>query len=360
MHVVHVLWDGRIGGAERFNASLAAEFRRVGVDAPVLFVGRSQPLAMQLDQLGVPYAALGRPTGSAILRSPRRFARLARAGGADAAILVQVGYLGVALRLGGYGGRIVGVEHGALLIRQHLPRRLLRLLDRSAALPAYDAEIAISSFMAEMVRGTTHVRRLAVIPHGINSVVSAPSARNGDAVLRVGHVSRLVPGKGADVVVRAVAEMRRQGNTGIRLDIAGEGPERPRLEALVLSLGLRDQVRFVGWVEDVPSFWADQDVATALGDEFVESFGLAALEAMACGKPLIVSRLGALPELVQEGATGYTVEPGDNRAIAMMFRRYADDPSLCREHGRFALERARSRFSLERCARDYLDLLRRL
>lgn len=361
MRVVHVLWDGGIGGAERLNASLAAELRRIGVEATVLFVGTSQPLSTQLDQLRVPYVALDLPRGAAVLRRPHRFARIAREAGADAAILVYVGYLGLALRVGGYTGDIVGVEHGALLVRHHAVRRLLRFLDRAAAIPAYDAEVAISDFMAARIRRTAHIRPLVEIRHGIKTVASSGSIRDRGEILRVGHVSRLVPGKGADVAIRALAALlERRKDAPIRLDIAGEGPERIRLETLVRSLGLRGRVRFAGLIEDAASFWSDKDVAVALGDHFVESFGLAALEAMACGKPLIVSRLGALPELVDESVTGHIVKPGDAQAVASLLERYVDDPLLHVAHGQAALQRVAEHFGLERCARDYLGLLARL
>jgi Glycosyltransferase Family 4 len=145
MRVVQVLWTGNIGGAERLNAALAAELRRQGVDARIPFVCPPGALRAELDRDRVPYESLNLPTGSAVLRCPRRFGQLAGRLGADAAILVAVGYLGLALRIGGYVGKIVGVEHGTIFADQR-HRRVLRPLERITALPRYDAEVAISHF----------------------------------------------------------------------------------------------------------------------------------------------------------------------------------------------------------------------
>lgn len=361
MRIVHVLWAGGIGGAERLNVSLAAEFRRRGVDARVLLIGDAGPMGAQLDLEQVPYEALGFPRGSAVLRCPRRFARLATELGADAAILVYVGYLGVALRAGGYRGKILGVEHGALNVRQRPARAMLRLLDRAVASFIYDAEVAVSRFQASQIRRTVHARRLVLIPHGVRIPSSAALARPAqDGLLRIGHLSRLVSGKGADVAIRALAELRQdRPDVAVTLEIAGDGPERASLEALTVGARLSDRVRFVGMVGDVDSFWADKDLAVALGDH-VESFGMSALEAMACGKALVASSLGALPELIREGTTGFTANPHDPDDVLRVLRFYLDDPSLSAVHGEAALQLVAEQFSLERCAGRYLELVARL
>jgi glycosyltransferase involved in cell wall biosynthesis len=361
VRVVQVLWTGGIGGAERFTARLAQQFRRTGIDAQVLFIAHAAPLARDLERYGVPYDSLGLARGSDVVRCPRSFARLATRLGKDVALLDHVGYEGVALRLGGYRGAVIGVEHGALNVRHPPYKRLLWFLDRVAAVPFYDAEVAVSRFQASIVRRTVHPRPLLLIPHGIQVPSFNGSAiGKGDARWRIGHLSRLVPGKGADRAIRALGELHnRRPSLDAVLEIGGDGEQRPYLAALVKELGLADRVAFRGFVEDPVAFWENKDVAVALGDDFVESFGISALEAMASGKPLITSHVGALPELVDDGVTGHVVDPTDTDNVAQILLRYLTDDDLRLSHGRAGRRRAAERFSIERCASSYLRLFDR-
>src|SRR5271163_1086924 len=100
--VAIVLFSGQLGGEETFSASLAAALRRSGVRATVVLIDGSGPLSQRLDSLGVPYAVYGAKRGRDVAYRPRRFAKLVKECGPDAAILGWPGYLAGALRLGGY------------------------------------------------------------------------------------------------------------------------------------------------------------------------------------------------------------------------------------------------------------------
>jgi len=93
---------------------------------------------------------------------------------------------------------------------------------------------------------------------------------------------------------------------------------------------------------------------------FVESFGMAALEAAACGIPVIATRSGALPEVVSDGVTGTLVDPGDVTALGDAIVAYATEPHLRAQHGAAGHEWARERFNIAQCARAYLDLFAEL
>src|SRR6185436_12923154 len=90
---------------------------------------------------------------------------------------------------------------------------------------------------------------------------------------------------------------------------------------------------------------------------WVESFGMVAAEAMACGKPVLASRQGGLPELVLDGSTGYLFEPGNHDQLASLLTRYAGHPALRRDHGRAAMEHSRTRFDISRSAGEIEELL---
>jgi glycosyltransferase involved in cell wall biosynthesis len=148
---------------------------------------------------------------------------------------------------------------------------------------------------------------------------------------------------------------------GARLRIAGDGPERPRLERLADELGLREGVEFLGWIRDatdVAAFWQACDLGVAAPNDWVESFGLTVVEAMACGTPVIVTRGGALPETIVDGETGFVVEPRDRRGLAAALGAYLEDPTLVAEHGAAARAWCERRFDIDRCAEAYAGLFR--
>lgn len=364
MRVALVVWDGLIGGAERLSVSLAGEFRRRGVDATVVFVGAEDQLRSQLAAEGVPSVHLEFRRGAEVLRHPRHFARAIATIEADVAILSSFGFLGTALRAGGYRGAIIGVEHGALATltysASNLRGRLARLklkIDRATGLPAYDAEVAVSSFMEALaLKSPLRCRRLVRIANGI--ALPAPSPLlpdSGARPLRVGYAGRLVPGKGVDVAIRACALLAHNG-VPVTLHIAGDGPDRDRLSELAIGLRISHIATFEGWVSDIHGFWANCDLAVAPNDTLAESFCLAATEAMAAGRPVVVSDIGALPELILGGTGGILVAPGDVTSLAQAIGTYASDRERLAVDGAAARTQVESRYSLPRCADAYLAL----
>ena len=148
---------------------------------------------------------------------------------------------------------------------------------------------------------------------------------------------------------------------GARLRIAGDGPERSRLERLAEQLGIRDSVEFVGWIRDesgVAAFWSACDVAVAAPNDWIEAFGLTAVEAMACGVPVVATRGGALPETVVHERTGFLVDPRDTKGLAAALLAYFDDASLVAAHGEAARDWCEQRFDIQRCADVYARLFR--
>jgi glycosyltransferase involved in cell wall biosynthesis len=167
-------------------------------------------------------------------------------------------------------------------------------------------------------------------------------------------MGRLVSGKGADHLIQAVA--RARGSRPVRLLVAGDGPDRPRLAALANEHGVEGDVEFLGVVDDVPAFWVGCDVAVVPSAELHEAFSMVTLEAMACGKPVVATRSGAIPELVSDGETGRLVDRGDVGALAEAMVAYAEDPGTRVAHGAAARRRASERFHIEDSARAYLAI----
>ena len=356
LRLVFVIWSGGIGGAETFVAALAGVLRASGVDARVVVVARAEPLAVRLREGAVPFEELGFKRGRAALWHARRFARTIEAAGPDGAILVAGGFLAHGLRLGGYRGRIVAVEHGALL-QTHAAHRRSRLVDRFDRLlgaRSVDVHVAVSDFLRLRMCGRG--RPVITIPNGVDLDVYRPSpAPTGDTFV-IGCMSRLMPGKGVeDVLVAAQPAVSR----GARLRVAGDGPMRSDLAQLAAELGIREGVEFVGLVRDaaeVAAFWRTCDVAITAPNDWVESFGLVAVEAMACGRPVVATNGGALAETVVHRRTGSLADPRDTDALARALVGYMDDRSLLAAHGAAARAWCEERFDIRRCAAEYAGL----
>ena len=151
-------------------------------------------------------------------------------------------------------------------------------------------------------------------------------------------VGRLVDYKGHDVVLRAIALARRT-LPDIEYVIVGDGPSRASLESLAAELDLAGCVRFAGRVGDVRPYLRDCAVfvlpsRTTRTPYQVEGFGIAFAEASASGRPVIGGRSGGVPEAVQEGVTGFLVDPKDPVEVARRIVQLLEDPDLAARLGR--------------------------
>jgi sugar transferase (PEP-CTERM/EpsH1 system associated) len=218
----------------------------------------------------------------------------------------------------------------------------------------------LARWLVEQVR--VPARKVRTIYNGVDIERYAPgeraSARHAlglplDCTL-VGTVSRLDPVKDQVSLIRAFAQAANKGKTV--LVIAGDGPSRRQLEALVNELGLGDRVRLLGERGDVPLILRALDVfvLSSIG----EGTSNAILEAMATGLPVIATRVGGNVELVQDGLTGRLVEARRPEALATALTAYFHDPALARAHGAAGHERAAGEFGLERMLAGYTALYR--
>jgi glycosyltransferase involved in cell wall biosynthesis len=331
--------------------------RDLGAEVSVLFVAHSEPLNGRLDAAGVPYASLGLDRGRQVTYHPRTLATSLRELGPDGALLPRGGFLAAALRGGGYRGRLVAVAHDVLLgLGLATSReRLMRGLDRAAGFWANDIDVAVSDFVLSHMQHQIRTGRLVRIYNGVDldTYSEQPGTRDEHAIT-IGCAGRLVKGKGIDVLLRAFgAAMAREG---LQLRIAGDGPTRPRLQALAQELGVNEAVEFMGSILDMPSFWRACDVAVQPTDALVESFGMSAVEAMACARPVVATANGALPELVQDGVTGSVVPRGDVDALAHALSTLTQDAERRRAAGAAARVRCEQLFDLRACAASYLEL----
>jgi D-inositol-3-phosphate glycosyltransferase len=213
--------------------------------------------------------------------------------------------------------------------------------------------------VAELVALGVSADRIDVVPCGVDVDHFTPATRApAHAVPRILTVSRLVPRKGVDTVVRALGRLAGRPGPVPELVVAG-GPtaatlddddEVARLRAIAAAEGVADRVHFVGRVApaEMPGLMRSADVVACL--PAYEPFGLVPLEAMACGRPVVAARVGGLADTVVDGHTGLHVPPGDADAAARAIGALLADPARAARLGRAGRARAQARYGWDRIA----------
>ena len=221
-----------------------------------------------------------------------------------------------------------------------------------------DGVTAISQYLRERtVREFEVKNHIEVIYNFVNCDVYCRSqnfaeerkeyAPNGERILM--HVSNFRPVKRVTDVIEIFDRVRKQ--LPAKLLLMGDGPERSPAEWLAVKKGIHDDVIFLGKREQVYEKLAIADVLLLPSE--LESFGLVALEAMACEVPVVVSRVGGLPEVVTHGVEGYLVEPRNVNEMARCALEVLQDDNKRREMGRRARETAITRFSASKIIPQY-------
>jgi glycosyltransferase involved in cell wall biosynthesis len=243
---------------------------------------------------------------------------------------------------------LVSTFYGAELRWVKGSLRALKWLVRWAARRS-DRVVAISTYTAAELREIADVP-IEVIPYTTSLPEPPPAPKAVGGPPTVLFVGRLVERKGVPYLIEAISLLR---DASIRLVIVGDGPERPKLEAAARRLGIADRVEFRG---KIPA--AELQAAYARATAFVlpsvfdargdtEGLGVVALEAMNYGTPVVASRIGGIPDVVEDGVTGLLVPPGDAAALAAALRRLLDEPDLARKLGEAGRRRLREQFSWE-------------
>ncbi|NND84275.1 MAG: glycosyltransferase, partial [Acidimicrobiia bacterium] len=205
--------------------------------------------------------------------------------------------------------------------------------------------------------------RIEVIPNfididawrpGLEPCHRATLAPGGEKIVM--HVSNFRGVKRVADVVEIFA--RLSARVDARLVMVGDGPDRPRAERRAAALGIREKVMFLGKHQSVQELVACADLFLLPSE--TESFGLAALEAMACGVPVVASRTGGLPEVITEGESGFLREVGDVDAMADAGVRILTDDALRERISTQARAAAVDRFSAEAVVPRYEEYYQRV
>lgn len=229
---------------------------------------------------------------------------------------------------------------------------------------ASDSVTAVSDWLRdETLRVFEPEAEIEVIPNFVDTARFRPCERGGcrselvpPGARVLSHVSNFRPVKRVLDVIGILAGVAAHAD--VHLLLAGDGPDRPEAQMRAQELGVAPRVHFLGEQEGVEYILQSSDVFLLPSEH--ESFGLAALEAMACGVPVVGTRAGGLPEVVADGVAGRLVEVGDvEGATAAVLSLLADEPGRCAMGARGRAEAAR-RFGAEAVVGRYLELYERV
>lgn len=362
-HVAHVIGTLGIGGAERqlVNYLLAAdrtEFRHTAV-----CLTREGPLAAAVRDAGVPVAVLPLRTRAIARDLPRLAAWMRRH-----EVAVVHAHMHYAALWGRLGAMIAGVpvrvvtEHGRELWKNRLQVGLDRWLARCTC-----RHIAVSEdgLRLRIAREKVAPDRIVLIPNGVD----IPSLADGVAGRRrvraelgladrqpvVGTVGRVVPPKGYEHLLAALGTLRARFPS-VRWLLVGDGPDLPGLLAAAERAGMRDALLAVGFRSDITDLLAAMDVFVM--SSLREGLPVALLEAMASGRPIVVTDVGGMPDAIAHGRNGLVVPPADPAALAGAIGGLLADPGVAAQLAAAARATAEERYSIASVARRIEDVYR--
>ena len=172
----------------------------------------------------------------------------------------------------------------------------------------------------------------------------------------IGTVCRLVePKKGLTYLLEAVAQLEQEAKKPVcQVLLVGEGPAEPHLRSLSEQLGISSRVAFVGVRRDIPEVLALMNLFVL--PSLYEGFGIAILEAMAAGRPVVATTVGGIPEFVMNGETGILVEPGDAAALARAIQTILTNPEGARQMGLRGKRHVQENFAIATVVRRHEEV----
>jgi glycosyltransferase involved in cell wall biosynthesis len=237
----------------------------------------------------------------------------------------------------------------ALGIYNHLDRLALKKFSALAAVSDEVAQRLLDSGVpAEKIKIIANGIDVQAFEHG--QPLPALSCV-GEKV--VGMVARLDLQKGFEYLLRAVRELCNTMN-GFKVVIVGEGPDRPAIEAMVQEYGLQSSVILAGQQSDMPGVYAAMDIFVL--PSLNEGLPMTILEAMAASKPVVATRVGAIPKVINDGENGLLINPRNSEALRNALASLLSDPDKCRRMGERAHDWVSRNYTSEAMAIKYRQL----
>jgi len=247
----------------------------------------------------------------------------------------------------------------------HVDRNWLNPLIERRVIEACDLVITVSGFSRRQLAEELNVdvSHVAVVYNGISRSLK-PQARDRalaeklrlDGCKVLLFLGGLKPRKNLPFLLEVFSNVAAKLGDEVRLIIAGSGSEEKGLRRKAKDLDIADKIIFTGYVPE-----ADKAKLYNLADVYVhssslEGFGMTAGEAMACGKPVVATAVGSLPEVIVDGETGFLVPLGDRRRFAERIMALLQNESMARQFGEASRRRVEASFRWETVARRLVDL----
>ena len=352
--VLHVVVAGELGGAERMLVDLARRPDQTGAEHAVALRTPSDALRRTLRDAGLRVHDRGHRREGPLpflwsTLGPRDVAWIRSVVEAEGARIVH---------LHTFASQVVGTR-AALLAGARVLRteHSTRVYDDPSCWPfsrwslaRADASVAISEHVRRvaLARAPWAASKMRVVPNGVDTERFVPRDDPKADVFTFVLVGRLEPRKGVDLAIEALAAV-----PDARIDVVGEGQARASLSARARALGLTDRVRFHGHVADTRPLLARAHAA--LCSSRSEGLGIALLEAMSAGLPVVGFSVGGVPEFVQDGRTGVLCSAGDVSALAAAMRQAIAASDRLAAMGAAARNIVCERFSVDTMCAGYAE-----
>jgi glycosyltransferase involved in cell wall biosynthesis len=351
--ILYIHGVAQIGGAERELLTWLKFLDRERFQPYVVCPGDG-PLATELENLQVPHASVSLPAWRKLFHVFWRpvaiiqLIRVIRRWRIDVLHVNDYWWAPVGIIAGWLTGRPCFVH-----VRQEIePRKVSQYwLNKGSVI------VPVSQSIGNVIRSAgVHQENIRVLLSGIplkvgksfsplTETLTILKKEKGQPV--IGTVANLFPRKGLEYLIEAVGHLKKSF-PHIFLVIVGTGDDEyeRQLRTQVAHLDLTDHVLFAGFQDQPECFIAQFDVFVL--PSLLEGLGIVLLEAMALGKPIVASRVGGIPEVVQHGKTGLLVKPADVEALCHGLLTLCHDPATCRQMGEEAKKRVVEYFSVER------------
>jgi sugar transferase (PEP-CTERM/EpsH1 system associated) len=363
--IAHVVYRFDIGGLENGVVNLINRLPADRYRHAVVALTEITEFRRRIERDDVQFVQLHKPPGHGVWQTRRwhaAFRALAPAithsrniGALEAQLAAQLA--GVPVRIHGEHGWDA-VDPDGSNWKHRLTRRAYRpVVQRWIALSSH-IEKYLRSAVGVPARGLTRIcngvdtERFRPAVHGRTRISGSPFEDAG--LCLVGTVGRLQAVKDQANLVRAMAyaiSASAEARARLRLAIVGDGPQRAEVEALIASTGMQPYVWLAGARQDIPAILRGLDIFAL--PSLAEGISNTILEAMACGVPVVATRVGGNPELIRDGRTGHLVAAADPRALGEALLALLHDSAARRSLGQAARAECEHHFSLDRMVAKY-------
>ena len=370
LSIIHLVYWMELWGMEVSIAQQASDQKERGADVTVVCLYENGKKGEELKAKGIEVIALNLRRGRGLMNLIRPLSRICKERKIDV-----------------INNHVVGVEMQTALVvlwRRikksiyiiHAPvshtgwRKWRGILRAKIANLCFDRIVMVSEALKEH-----HVRSFKIKPERISVVLNGvdpevfyprtivPEERAkalgldfiGPNTFVVGTAVQLKAYKDVPTLIRAAVRVKQKQGGGVMFVVAGVGPLKARLKALVKELGIEDCFKLVGWIKDMPNFLAAVDLLALTS--VIEGLGTIVVQAMATGLPVVVTDSIGVRDCIVNNESGFMVAVGDDKAVANSIINLINDRELSKKMGKAGKERACKYFSFAKELDEYWDLI---